>query len=526
MAEIQSVYRPTPPQMAFRQSKAKITGYGGAMGGGKSRAMCEMAFDFCLDHPGILIPVFRQEHTSIVRSTRRTFFEQVIPPELLAQCDTKNSQGEDWIRFPNESEIHFAGLGDPIRWYSSEIGAVFFDEAQEMSEDYVVRLITRMRQRCQECVRGNVVECAHMPHQAYMGFNPSNPGHWLQEWFILDAERTTQGFSKEKLFPTDADDPIGDAQFIFAKATDNPYLPPAYIRETLGGLPRHLRKQLLEGLWEFGANNTFFDEEALADYQMRAINGQVLFQGKTAGDVEADALYRTRGGDRPKKGIKILPGTGPLAVYRKPVKPRQRDDGTMTDAHRYVMGIDVSSGGSQDFSAICVVDVEDWALAARYQGKTSPTELAEEVYRIGRVYNNALAVPEITGGWGFTVEQELKRYRYPNVYTRRILDRLSKKWTDRTGWDTTVKTRAHMLDTLDRVLREGEFEMEDLPTVNELATFIRNKDKGWKPEAQPGCHDDIVMALAIAVTVAADMPRQLIKLKPEPYRPLSTVAGY
>jgi len=526
MAEIQSVYRPTLPQAAFRRSEAKITGYGGAMGGGKSRAMCEMAFDYAIDHPGILIPVFRQEHTSIVRSTRKTFYEQVIPPELLAQCQTKNSQGEDWIKFPNESEIHFGGLSDPIRWYSTEIGAVFFDEAQEMSEDYVVRLITRCRQRCQDCIRGNLRDCPHMPHKAYLGFNPSNPGHWLQEWFILDAERTERGFHKDALFPTDADESFGSAEFIFAKATDNPYLPPKYISETLAGLPRHLRKQLLEGLWEFGANNSFFDEDAISDYQMRAIEGNVMFQGKTDGDVEADAHHRTRGGDKLKKPCRIIPGNGPWAVYRKPVRRVQADDGTFSDPHRYVMGIDVSSGGSQDYSGICVVDVEDWALAARFQGKISPTDLAEEVYRIGRIYNDALAVPEITGGWGFTVEQELKRYRYPNVYTRKILDRLSKKWTDRTGWDTTVKTRAHMLDTLDRVLREGEFEMEDLPIVNELATFIRNKDKGWKPEAQPGCHDDLVMSLAIAVTVASDMPRQLIKLKEEPYRPQALVMGY
>ena len=480
------------------------------MGGGKSFALCQQAFDYALDHPGVLIPLFRQEHTSIVRSTKRTMLEQVVPPELIARSETKNSQGEDWIRFPNGSEIHFAGLSDPVRWYSSEIGAVFFDEAQEMSEDFVVRLITRLRQRCEACVKGGVVECAHMPHVAALAFNPSNPGHWLQNWFILDAERTEQGFRKDRLVPTEADAPIGSAEFFFARATDNPYLPPKYVEETLGGLPRGLRRQLLEGLWEFSSGSSFFTEEALQDYQLRAMEGQPLFQGRTDGDVEADAVWRTRGGDKPKKPVRVVAGGGPLAVYARPVKRSQRDDGGHDLGHRYVMGIDVSSGGSKDFSAICVVDVEAWGLAARFQGKVTPTELGEEAYRLGRVYNNALAVPEITGGWGFTVEQELKRFRYPTLYTRRVLDRLTRKWTDRTGWDTTAKTRAHMLDTLDRVLRDGDFDLVDLAAVNELATFVRQEN--GKPEAQPGCHDDIVMSLAIAVTVAADMPRQLIRL--------------
>lgn len=521
MPVVQSVFRPTPPQAAFRRSKAKIRGYGGAMAGGKSRAMCEEAFDYALDHPGILIPVFRQEHTSIVRSTRKTFFEQVLPPELLAECDTKNSQGEDWVRFPNGSEVHFSGLSDPLRWYSSEIGAVFFDEAQEMSEEYVVRIITRMRQRCRTCVQDGSESCAHMPHKAALSFNPDNPGHWLQNWFLQDAQRTEYGFKKDRLVPTDADAPIGDCEFFFAKATDNPYVSREYIEQTLGGLPRQLRKRLLEGLWEFQTGHSFFDTDALQQYQLEAIQSRPVLQGRTDGNPEADAVWRTRGGDRPKKPVRVVGGGGPLAIYQKPVKRTQQADGSWADGHRYVMGIDVSAGSSKDYSAIIVLDIEDWAVVARFQAKLSGAALAEETYRLGRVYNNALAVPEITGGFGFSVEQELKRFRYPNLYTRRVLDRLSKKWTDRTGWDTTVKMRAHMLATLDRVLCERELVLTDLATVNELATFVMN-DK-MKPEAQPGCNDDLVMALAIAVTVAADMPRQLIKLKPDRY---ALAAGY
>jgi hypothetical protein len=494
--------------------------------------MCEEAFDYALDFPGILIPIFRQEHTSVVRSTKRTMMDQVVPPELLGLCETKNSQGEDWLRFPNGSEIHFAGLSDPIRWYSTEIGAVFFDEAQEMAEDYVVRLVTRLRQRCESCIRSGDPDCDHLPHRAALSFNPDNPGHWLQHWFILDAERTEFGFRKDRLFPTDADDPIGDAEFFFAKATDNPYVSQEYIRQSLGGLPRHLRKRLLEGLWEFINENTFFDAEVLQGYQRRAMDSAPVFQGGTAGDVEADALWRTRGGDKPKDPVRLKSGRGPLALYSKPVRRQQRDDGTWVDAHRYVMGVDASSGSSKDFSAIQVVDVEGWQLAARFQGKLSPTELGAEAYRLGRVYNNALAAPEITGGWGFAVEQELKRLRYPNLYTRRVLDRLSRKWTDRTGWDTTVRARGHMLATLDRVLAEGEFDLRDLATVNELATYVMPTDKhgnvlDGKPEAQSGCNDDLVAALAIAVTIAADMPRQLIKLRTDDYRPVvSAVTGY
>ena len=100
-------------------------------------------------------------------------------------------------------------------------------------------------------------------------------------------------------------------------------------------------------------------------------------------------------------------GGGPLAVYHKPVKE------TRDDAGRVVPGPPVRDGYRRVVGRVERLlgdpDVGRGGLGGRrrFQGKVTPTELAEEAYRLGRVYNNALAVPEVTGGWGFTVEQEL-----------------------------------------------------------------------------------------------------------------------
>jgi phage terminase large subunit len=149
--------------------------------------------------------------------------------------------------------------------------------------------------------------------------------------------------------------------------------------------------------------------------------------------------------------------------------------------------------------------VEDFEQVAEWQGKTDPDLVAEEAYRIGRIFNNALAAPEITGGWGFTVDQALKRLRYPNLYTHTAWDRISKKWTDRTGWDTQTRNRANMLDTLEMVLRERQFGLFSPRAVAELGAFVYEKRKDGtlgRPEARDGANDDLVMALAIAVTIA------------------------
>ena len=48
----------------------------------------------------------------------------------------------------------------------------------------------------------------------------------------------------------------------------------------------------------------------------------------------------------------------------------------------------------------------------------------------------------------------------------------------------------------------------DKETLEEMLVFVRN-EKG-RPEAQEGCHDDLVMALAIAYYIR---PQQDMKLK-------------
>jgi hypothetical protein len=523
-----SGYDPLEPQQAFRTSTARIRGYGGAMGGGKSRALCEEAFDLALDHPGIKIPICRLRHTSIIETTKKTMVEEVLPIELLAHPATKRKEsgGEDYIRLPNGSVFHFIGLEDPIRWFSSNLGALVFDEAHEIDEDTVVKLITRLRQS--EAPLVELPDGSKVPGRVMIGFNPENPGHWLQRWFILGASRTKFGFVKPELWATGATKPLGTAEFIFAKATDNIHLPEGYVESTLGALPEMLRRRYLEGEWLYTSGTTFFDNEALADYTARV--GPPRWKGVTAGDIS---------GRDPTDKLRVRPtGDGLWHVWEAPIRARHVD-GRNLPAHRYLVTVDVSSGGSTDFSAIQVIDVEEFAQVAEFQGKLDPDLLALEAFRIGAIYNSALVAPEVTGGWGMTIITELKRLFHkaspavprPRLYTRRVRDRLSDQFTDKLGWDTTTKTRYVMLDTLERVLREREFELRSERALAELVSFVRPEKKATdlrdkSPRAQPGTNDDLVITLAMGVTLATQLPRQIRRVR-EPERvPAFPATGY
>lgn len=501
---LRSEFRPTPPQKAFLKSRAKIRGYGGAMGGGKSRTLCEDKFTEMLQNPGIKVVLARAQHTSIIETTKKTMLEQVIPAELIA--GSKASQGEDYVRIWNGSVCHFIGLDDPLRWYSSEIGSIAFDECQEIEETKAVRLVTRLRQ-------------PGMPCRATFAFNPGNPGHWLQQWFMLGAERTDYGFVKPELKVSDADSAIGDAEFVFAKATDNPYLPAGYVEQTLAGLPKALRRRYLEGLWEYTDGTCFFDLDALDWYSKLAADTKPAFNGRLAGDIQQDVNQRTRK-VKSEDPIKILSGSGPLTVWKRPV----RTDKDGREPHRYVIGVDSSSGKGEDWTAMQVLDVEAFEQAAELQIKAPPMEAAEWAYRLGRVYNDALIVCEVTGGWGFAVDQKLRELRYPRPYTRRVIDRLSKRFTDKLGFDTTKQSRPLMLSELEEAIRERSLGLYSLRTLSELSSFVWS-DKG-RAEAQPGAHDDLVMALAIAVYVAGTLPKELRRPIDPPYNPRFPATGY
>jgi hypothetical protein len=66
------------------------------------------------------------------------------------------------------------------------------------------------------------------------------------------------------------------------------------------------------------------------------------------------------------------------------------------------------------------------------------------------------------------------------------------------GFPTTPKTRPIALNRARYYLSEHPEKIHSLKLIEECSTFIRNQDKQGRPEGDVGCHDDCVMAFAIA----------------------------
>jgi hypothetical protein len=178
--------------------------------------------------------------------------------------------------------------------------------------------------------------------------------------------------------------------------------------------------------------------------------------------------------------------------------------------HRYIMGVDVSRGDSEDFSAISIIDFDDREQVAEYIGKIPPDDLAAVAYKWAILYGNAFIVTDITGGMGVATSRKLTELNYKNVYieginTQNIWEYNSKAMEKIPGLNFNNK-RTQIVAAFEEQLRKG-FIVRSARLLNELNTFVY---MNGRPDHMKGAHDDAIMGLSMAL-YAADISFNLLQ---------------
>ncbi|WP_047490967.1 terminase [Terriglobus sp. TAA 43] len=159
---------------------------------------------------------------------------------------------------------------------------------------------------------------------------------------------------------------------------------------------------------------------------------------------------------------------------------------------RYIAAVDVAGGGSGgDYSAVQVVDIATGMQCAELQMKMSPRDLAKAAAEIAHEYNGAMLVVE-RNNHGAAVLAYLEQERGANVFVDR--DGLP-------GWLTDVASRPRMLSALAVLLSSSRSLFQGERLLAEMRSFV--VDERGRPAAAVGCHDDLVMSMAIAQAVRA-----------------------
>ena len=143
---------PTLRQIAFRDSPVRYRLYGGAVGGGKTRALCAEGLRLSLAYPGNRGFMCRHESTAFRNTTLVTLLSLISEIEDLtgSKIMSNHHKTEKIIYFINGSSILYGALGDAEdfeRIKSLEVGFFCIDEASETVFTNFQMLKSRLRWR-------------------------------------------------------------------------------------------------------------------------------------------------------------------------------------------------------------------------------------------------------------------------------------------------------------------------------------------------------------------------------------------
>jgi hypothetical protein len=230
-------YTPTPRQTEFHDATEFDVLFGGAAGGGKSKALLLHAIRACATTPGLRVGAFRRTYGELKESLLAE-----LANHSFAQAVGARWNGTEYeLRFPNSSVIMFRyaeNLQDATRRQGGQYQLLVFDERTLLAPDVVSFLESRLRSgRADIPVLG-----------IRSSSNPGGPGHGAVKARYIAA--TNYGA-----------DVITDGRgrtvrFIPSKLADNPHLNPEYARD-LAALDPKLRKAFLDGDWDVFAGQVF-----------------------------------------------------------------------------------------------------------------------------------------------------------------------------------------------------------------------------------------------------------------------------
>lgn len=241
-----SIPAPQPKQKLFLKDKHKHVAFGGARGGGKSWAVRVKAALLCLKHAGIVAMIVRKSYPELTEN-------HIKPLKEMLQTGVKNgiaryNDSKKEIIFRNGSELLFRycdNENDVERFQGTEVDVLFLDEATQLSETQIKKIVS--------CVRG----VNDFPKRIYYTCNPGGKSHGYIKRLFIDKKYENGEYPEEY-------------SFIQSLVTDNKALMksnPDYIRQ-LESLPPKLRKAWLEGRWDVFEGAYFEEFRTEPDIQM------------------------------------------------------------------------------------------------------------------------------------------------------------------------------------------------------------------------------------------------------------------
>jgi hypothetical protein len=188
------------------------------------------------------------------------------------------------------------------------------------------------------------------------------------------------------------------------------------------------------------------------------------------------------------------------------------------EGHQYIMGVDVARGDGNDSSTIVIIDFTTMEQVMEYKGKVQPDLLGEIAYQYGNLYK-AYTVVDITGGMGVStvlklLDMDYKYLHYDDPRTKILLNKAQlvkfAKDGDKIPGFNVGSSRLTLVAHLERSIRENLIKIRSRRLTSEMKTFVY---RNGRPDHMDGFHDDLLMALGMALWVLEHSFKNLEKLE-------------
>ena len=229
-----------------------------------------------------------------------------------------------------------------------------------------------------------------------------------------------------------------------------------------------------------------------------------LTTGRPVFDTQALTKAQKEATDPVYTGImgEVMEGQERFARFQQQYKGPLKIWETPKSGVDYVIGIDTALGVKDgDYSCMQVIEKKSQKVVAVWHGHIDPDMLGKQAVLLGKYYNRALLAPE-SNSFGQTTINSIVKNHYGHIWRQRTEGRADEKTGFAYGINTNTKTKPLMIGALQRMIREDATRIKDSGTIDECFTFVVGDDNKTMA-AQSGCHDDRVMALAMAVYAAA-----------------------
>ena len=428
----------------------------GGGGSGKSIFAGRKVLERVTSEPGHRWLVCRK----VARTLRESCFEQLRGQisDFYPDSGAKVNKSDMSISFANGSKILFAGLDDVEKLKSIyDITGIWIEEASELEQGDFDQLDIRLR--------------TDFPYylQMILTFNPISITHWLKKRFFdrMDPRATVH------------ESTYLDNRFLTAEAITT--------LEAFKETDEYYYQVYCLGQWGV-TGKTVFDAKKVSERLLIVERAKKPRRGYFENVVKEDGVHLERWAwvDDPD---------GAVTIYEEPVPGRP-----------YVIGGDTAGDGS-DYFVGQVLDNITGKQVCTLRHQYDEDTYARQMYCLGKYYNDALLAIETNFSTYPTKLLDLMGYR--NLYVREVEDDFTGKIKHAFGFQTNRLTRPVILSELIRILRESMSTVNDRDTLLEMLTFVR-REKDLQGEAEPGAHDDCVMALAIAHYAR---PQQTMEIK-------------